>query len=368
MAAVLSQPSGYRWTSLDLELHLDTYKDTFYNSVLPHIKPEWKPEDLESHVFESGVTNTLVAFYKREVGLQNSGSDVILLRINGEGTDKIINRLDEVVTMISLNEEGLCPPLLAELKNGLCYGYLPGRRLQVHETTSNAFIMSRVARVMAKLHSLRVPQYFSGREPFLWLKIDALMMNVPNSFHDKDMQDEFLESIGSIDNLRVEIAATKELILSECNSPIVFCHNDIHSANLIYNEETDCINLVDYEYAGPNYLAYDIADHFCEFAGVENVNYEKYPNEMVQKMWIQTYFEEVEKLKGGTGENSITDSSINNLYSDISKITLGCHLLWVVWSLFQAAHSTIEFNYINYAALRYREYFRRKALIVRLKQ
>ena len=27
------------------------------------------------------------------------------------------------------------------------------------------------------------------------------------------------------------------------------------------------VHLVDYEYGGPNFLAFDIADHFCEFAG-----------------------------------------------------------------------------------------------------
>lgn len=28
------------------------------------------------------------------------------------------------------------------------------------------------------------------------------------------------------------------------------------------------VGLVDYEYGGPNYLAFDIADHFTEFAGM----------------------------------------------------------------------------------------------------
>ena len=30
---------------------------------------------------------------------------------------------------------------------------------------------------------------------------------------------------------------------------------------------SDEVGLVDYEYGGPNYLAFDIADHFCEHAG-----------------------------------------------------------------------------------------------------
>ena len=29
----------------------------------------------------------------------------------------------------------------------------------------------------------------------------------------------------------------------------------------------DMVGMIDFEYGGPNYLAYDIANHFCEFAG-----------------------------------------------------------------------------------------------------
>ena len=29
--------------------------------------------------------------------------------------------------------------------------------------------------------------------------------------------------------------------------------------------------MIDFEYGGPNYLAYDIANHFCEFAGGRNL-------------------------------------------------------------------------------------------------
>ncbi len=30
----------------------------------------------------------------------------------------------------------------------------------------------------------------------------------------------------------------------------------------------DNVYLVDHEYAGPDYLAFDIANHFCEYAGM----------------------------------------------------------------------------------------------------
>ena len=34
---------------------------------------------------------------------------------------------------------------------------------------------------------------------------------------------------------------------------------------------TDAVGMIDFEYGGPNYLAYDIANHFCEFAGGRNL-------------------------------------------------------------------------------------------------
>lgn len=323
MAAASSQPSGYRWLYLSLELHSDNYRDIFNSQILPLVKPEWQAEDLEYHVFESGVTNTLIAFYQKRLGLQNStGEDVVLLRVNGEGTEKIINRTDEVVTILSLNRAGLCPPLHAQLKNGLCYGYSPGRRLKVHETSSNIAFMRRIAGVIAKLHSMEIPSHFKDREPFLWLKISELLKCVPTSFSDPDMQDTFLTSIGSMEKLQDEVEVTKDLIFKECESPVVFCHNDIHSANIIFNEETDTTKLIDYEYTGPNYSAYDIANHFCEFAGVENVDYEKYPNEMVQKMWIRMYLEELQKLTGENVALPIQEMTVHNLYLEVNKLVL----------------------------------------------
>lgn len=64
----------------------------------------------------------------------------------------------------------------------------------------------------------------------------------------------------------------EELNLMECElsklaNPIVFCHNDLLLGNILYNESKKTINFIDFEYAAPNYQAYDIANHFCEFAG-----------------------------------------------------------------------------------------------------
>lgn len=55
--------------------------------------------------------------------------------------------------------------------------------------------------------------------------------------------------------------------LTQLDSPIVFCHNDLLLGNILYDRSKKTVNFIDFEYAGPNYQAYDIANHFCEFAG-----------------------------------------------------------------------------------------------------
>ena len=361
-AAAAGQSHGFRWRFLsDVKLRLDTYQEDFYNLILPYVKPEWKQELLIHHVFECGVTNTLVAFYPKglELGKSATARNVVLLRINGEGTERIINRTDEVVAMLYLNKAGFCPEMYAQLNNGLCYGFSAGRRLQVYETLGDWRIMRKVAALMAKFHSLEVPAYFRDRKPFLWSKMEQLLKNVPSSFPDPDTQQSFLCSIGSIENLRKEIDWVKKLVV-DCKSPIVFCHNDIHSANIIYDEETGDMKLVDFEYTGPNYLAFDIANHFCEFAGVENVDYSKYPEEDVQERWVKIYLEEVASLLGKNTED-ISQTAVQNICNDIKKLVLGCHLFWIVWSLFQTIHSTK--NIMEYAILRYQEFLKQKSYL-----
>lgn len=55
--------------------------------------------------------------------------------------------------------------------------------------------------------------------------------------------------------------------LNNSSYPVVFAHNDLLLGNVIYTEETDSMSFIDYEYAGYNYQAYDIGNHFAEFVG-----------------------------------------------------------------------------------------------------
>lgn len=56
--------------------------------------------------------------------------------------------------------------------------------------------------------------------------------------------------------------------LTQLNSPTVFCHNDLLLGNVIYSADRDQVTFIDYEYAAYNHQAFDIGNHFTEFAGL----------------------------------------------------------------------------------------------------
>lgn len=66
--------------------------------------------------------------------------------------------------------------------------------------------------------------------------------------------------------IQKEINFLKEK-LSQLDSPVVFCHNDLLLGNVIYSGEENRATFIDYEYSGLNYQAYDIGNHFAEFVG-----------------------------------------------------------------------------------------------------
>lgn len=71
----------------------------------------------------------------------------------------------------------------------------------------------------------------------------------------------------STDELKIELNQLKDVV-SQINSPVVFAHNDLLLGNILYNDCDNRVNFIDYEYADYNYQAYDIGNHFAEFAGL----------------------------------------------------------------------------------------------------
>lgn len=113
----------------------------------------------------------------------------------------------------------------------------------------------------------------------------------------------------------------------------------------MYTEDLNKVTFIDYEYAEINFQAFDIGNHFAEFPGIDSncidgIDYTKFPSREYQLDWLKVYLEEWK-----TGE--VSDADVEELYKHVNKFALASHFLWSLWSLIQAEHSTIDFDFVS---------------------
>lgn len=174
------------------------------------------------------------------------------------------------------------------------------------------------------------------------------------------------QDVPSLEMLEHELAWMQDT-LSQLGSPVVLCHNDLLCKNIIYDRTREYVHFIDYEYTGYNYQAFDIGNHFNEFAGVKEADYRLYPSKETQLQWLRSYLQAYKQLtqgeRGGTG---VSEEELEVLYVQVNKFSLASHFLWACWGLIQDKYSTIDFNFLRYAKLRFKQYFKMKPVVTAL--
>ena len=126
---------------------------------------------------------------------------------------------------------------------------------------------------------------------------------------------------------------------------------DAQSLNILRNSTAEKFKLIDYEYAGFNPRAADIANTFNEYCDMNHLraNYEtQYPNDNQQDQFLNAYLETCGCTDG--------ELDLATMKQEIGKHTLMSHLGWAAWSIVQNQISNVEFEYLDYAKLRMEGY------------
>ncbi|KAI1238923.1 hypothetical protein IHE44_0012016 [Lamprotornis superbus] len=123
------------------------------------------------------------------------------------------------------------------------------------------------------------------------------------------------------------------------------CYEFMQGEALDPEHGTCDVQFIDYEYSGYNYLAYDIGNHFNEFAGVNEVDYSLYPNRKLQEQWLRSYLEAYKEYKGFGTE--VSEKEVEVLYVQVNQFALASHFFWGLWALIQAKYSTIDFDFLG---------------------
>ncbi|KAF6074422.1 ethanolamine kinase 2 [Phyllostomus discolor] len=343
--------------------------------LIQELRPHWKPEQVRTKRFTDGITNKLVACYVEE-----DMRDCVLVRVYGERTELLVDRENEVRNFQLLRAHGCAPKLYCTFQNGLCYEYMPGVALGP-EHIREPRLFRLIALEMAKIHTIHTNG--SLPKPILWHKMHNYFTLVKNEINpscesmretDQDVpsassrerqrsspspgrptalvlftRDNLSADVPKIEVLERELAWLKEH-LSQLDSPVVFCHNDLLCKNIIYDSTKGHVRFIDYEYAGYNYQAFDIGNHFNEFAGVNEVDYCRYPARETQLQWLRYYLQAQKGM-------AVTSREVERLYVQVNKFALASHFFWALWALIQNQFSTINFDFLRYAVIRFNQYF-----------
>ncbi|XP_049626616.1 ethanolamine kinase 2 [Suncus etruscus] len=307
--------------------------------LIQELRPHWQPEQVRTKRFTDGITNKLVACY-----VEDNMQDCVLVRVYGERTELLVDRENEVRNFQLLRAHGCAPKLYCTFQNGLCYEYMQGMALGP-EHIREPKLFRLIALEMAKIHTIHANG--SLPKPTLWHKMHKYFTLVKEEIGPRLSAD-----VPGVAELEQELAWLKEH-LSHLESPVVFCHNDLLCKNIIYNSSKGHVRFIDYEYAGYNYQAFDIGNHFNEFAGVNEVDYCRYPARETQLQWLHYY---LQAQKGST----VTSQEVERLYVQVNKFALASHFFWALWALIQNQFSTIDFNFLRYAVIRFTQYFKVK--------
>ncbi|KAI8997208.1 kinase-like domain-containing protein [Pilobolus umbonatus] len=312
------------------------------SSVFP-----WKKEDIKFTQCKDGITNQLVKVTYKPTDFS------VLIRAYGKGSELIIDRKQEVLNIITLSSQHMCPPLYARFKNGLMYGYIKGRVSSVEELGQEK-TARWIAKKLANWHKVQIVENYSTyknqKQEHLWSTMYKYLDQVPKKYLNKKTQSTFDKHF-NMKEIRSEMEYLIEQ-LKKLKAPIVFCHNDLLYGNIIYDDEKAEANFIDYEYGCYAYRGFDIGNHFNEFAGFE-CEYWRYPTKQFQMKWYEWYLTESNRCSPSEAEKIA-------LYKEVNGFALASHYYWGLWALVQASVSEIDFNYMDYAVLRFNEYRKRR--------
>ena len=315
--------------------------------IVASLRPTWSA--IKCKVFDAGITNKLFGYIDESSTDKN---EMILLRIYGKNTSCIIDRKRELETHLKLNKSGFASPVYCTIDNGYLYGFIDGNTLTA-ETVRDATIAPIIAKSIAKMHC-SVP--ITSNEPIFYSTLCSWLAQLPDDLTSGKLV--VLENIiQDKSTLLGELDALNSKITGNSDLQIGFCHNDLLLENVIHNANKQSISFIDYEYGNTNYLSFDLGNHFDEYAGVETVDFSRYPDETYQKWWLKLYLEEVHTQKS---LGPVTDAKVDELYKEVNFFSLCAHLWWGIWAAFQTLNSEVDFDFAGYSRLKLEEYFKQK--------
>ena len=313
-----------------------------------------------------GITNALFKVRRREhddrvepmASTEEGIPKAVVVRVFGPGTDCFItHRAVQGETSYFLNEHGFGAKVLGVFANGLVEEFIEATAVSPAELANGGALLKRVARDLARLHRDVVPDLAPRAKDVdvgvardnaiwdtlrLWFDMAYDIANDPASSSSDESKRAMLASCQIDDKCRETLFGVVRARCDQAGSRTVYCHNDIHAGNFLFDRKNDVLTLIDYEYADYGPRAFDMANMFCEFAGFE-CDYTRYPTAGLRREFYNAYsLSEPEEALA--------------LENEVAAWTPVTHVFWALWAIIQSKFSSIDFDFVGFAAIRMRAF------------
>ncbi|KAG0465465.1 hypothetical protein HPP92_019629 [Vanilla planifolia] len=279
-----------------------------------------------------------------------TGARKVVVRIYGEGVDVFFDRNNEMRTFEFMSRHGQGPRLLGRFSNGRVEEFIHARTLSAADLRDPE-ISALIACKLREFNDIDMP---GPQKIQLWDRLRTWLKAAQDLCSSEEVKEFHLDTLGE------EINAL-ENSLSKNAQKIGFCHNDLQYGNIMMDEETRQITIIDYEYASYNPIAYDIANHFCEMAADYHtdtphiLDYSKYPDLEERKRFVEAYLR-------SSGEEP-TKEECEKFLRSIDQYSLASHLIWGLWGIISEHVNEIDFDYMEYARQRFEQFRLKKPLL-----
>ncbi|EDO19326.1 hypothetical protein Kpol_1036p72 [Vanderwaltozyma polyspora DSM 70294] len=377
---------------LDTSLPSDYLKDDILNIAQSLKVPKWyvkgaqgvsplKREFLKMTQITGAMSNVI---YKLEYPHLPS----LLLRVYGPNIDSIIDRDYELQILARLSLQNIGPSLFGCFTNGRFEQFLENSQTLTKDDIRDWKTSQRIARRMKELH-IGVPLLRSEREggPACIKLINKWMTNVETIGKEWISDNENINDVlfaSDWSTFRKVVARYVQWLKDEetgkYKEKLVFCHNDTQYGNLLLSApvtrtepntpsgtrstaslsslfptssnislddiifppkeekvQDDKLIVIDFEYAGPNPAAFDLANHFSEWmhdyhsSEPYKCNSKAFPTKEQELNFLYSY---VSHLRGGA-KNSI-DDEVRTYYNSIIRWRASVQLFWSLWAIIQS--------------------------------
>lgn len=340
--------------------------------------PGWQHVDVSDINVDqilSGLSNQLYKVNIREDYPERArfAHPEVLFRIYGKDVNSLYDSSTEVCVFKILGVRGVAPRLIAELDGGRIEEWINGAAL-LHADMAKSSVLLGLAGILAGIHQIDLSKYIDTRpciEKFLnmWR---AGAMAIYDSVTEDHPSYLALQRL-NLPKLAEESYKLHNYLFPEgCPETVVtrltFCHNDMQENNIMVTH--NCMRLIDFEYSGYNYPAYDIASYFwemtCDYCVPAypffHIDPTRYPLIEKRRLFAAMY---LSRLTGTHVKTSCIDQ-IDPLLDAVERFQLAAHMLWSFWSVIRApqAVTATEFDMLYYAQKRVDCYWTHKAKLM----